>query len=216
MRTLFLAIFWPSLLLFYSGTAHAWSSYFELGTSLGKISNGNSFFGLTSGAESSNTGFCGSFSFYVPVTSPHNFFHFELGLQNRLTLVSIASPHKDLSMLTPNISMRFELYRFYVGGGYAPMTLVSSGGSGPSGLHPNTGTTAYFFEGGLIWRVVPELQIAATYAMEYGITAAGGSHSPSPATEYGLRFRFPLSPNAAAGDASSKFDGFRYPFGIMK
>lgn len=201
-------------MLFFSESALAWSTYMELGTSLGKITQGNRAFGLTSGADSSNLGFCGSVSFYVPVTSPRNFAHFELGIQNRMYFVSNSSPQYDLSMLTPNIAIRFELSRFYAGAGYAPMLLKST--EGVMSLKPSAGTTSYFMEAGAIWRVVPELQIALTYAMEYGIVSGGGDHSPSPATEYGLRFRFPLSPYSGAAEASSKFDGFRYPFGIMK
>ncbi len=124
--------------------------------------------------------------------------------------VSSTTPKLDLAMLSTNIAMRFEFYRFYVGGGYAPFTLA--GTSGPTSFHTNPTATTYFLEGGVIWRVVPELQIVATYAMEYGISPK----SPSPGTEYGLRFRFPISPYASAQDASGKFDGFRYPFGFMK
>ncbi len=136
--------------------------------------------------------------------------HFELGLQNRMYFVSTPSPQMDITMLTTNIAMRFELYRFFVGAGYAPFTLASA--SGPMSIHTNPNVTTFFLEGGAVWRVVPELQIVATYAMEYGATPK----SPSPGTEYGLRFRFPFSPYDSVGDASSKFDGFRYPFGIMK
>ena len=214
MRTLFLAIFWPALLLIHSETALAWSPYTELGTSLGKLSSFDQFFGLATSGTTSNMGFCGSFSFYMPVTSPRNFFHFELGLQNRMYFVSNTTPQMNLAMLTTNIAMRFELSRFFVGGGYAPFTLDSI--SGLSGLKRNSNVTSFFLEGGVIWRVVPELQIVATYAREYGILPGGGSRSPSPATEYGLRFRFPLSPYSSPSDASSKFDGFRYPFGFMK
>ena len=125
-----------------------------------------------------------------------------------------SSPQMDLAMTSTNIAMRFELYRFYVGGGYSPINLAST--SGPLKLHTNSNVTSFFLEGGLIWRVVPELQIVLTYAREYGIIPGGGAHSPTPGTEYGLRFRFPLSPYASVGDASGKFDGFRYPFGFMK
>ena len=110
-------------------------------------------------------------------------------------------------MFTPNIAARFEFWRFYVGGGYAPKVLID--------FKPYQGSTAYFMEGGLIWKVIPEFQIAATIALEYGIPASGGV-SPSPSTEYGLRFRFPLNPNDYSGGKGVNFDGFRYPFGIMK
>lgn len=124
--------------------------------------------------------------------------------------VSSSTPQLDITMLTTNIAMRLQFYRFFVGGGYAPFTLASS--SGPLAIHTNPNVSTFFAEGGVIWRVVPELQIVATYAMEYGVSPK----SPAPGTEYGLRFRFPLSPYESVGDASSKFDGFRYPFGIMK
>lgn len=207
MNALIRAVFWPALLLLQSQAAYAWSTYVELGAGLGKLSNVDSFFG-TSGAGNSNMGFCGGLSFYVPVTSPKNIFHFELGIQNRMYFVSTSS--QDLAMISSNIAARFEFYRFYVGAGYSPIHFAST--AGPLSLSVKPGASSFFGEGGLIWRVVPELQIVLSYAMEYGISPK----SPSPGSEYGLRFRFPLSPYSSVGDASSKFDGFRYPFGIMK
>ena len=212
MKTLFHAFFWSAFLLLSPKGVNA-SPYVELGTSLGKLSSYDQFFGQSTTGSSSNLGFCGSLSFYVPVTSPKNIIHLDLGLQNRMYFVSNSSPQTDLAMVSVNIAARIEFYRFFVGAGYAPLSLVST--SGPMSLHNNSGATSFFGEGGLIWRIVPELQVVATYAMEYG-TASSGSKCPSPASEYGLRFRFPLNPNASVGDASSKFDGFRYPFGFMK
>ena len=214
VRTLLLALIWPAILFLNTHPAHA-GAYGELGTSLGKISNGNTYFGLASGAESSNSGFMGSFNFYVPITPTRFPVQFQLGLANRLTLVSITNPQNNLSMLTSNIALRFEIaVRFYIGGGYSPLNLRST--DGPLKLMNNAGSTSYFYEVGLIWRVVPELQIAATYSLEYGLAAAGGSRSPSPASEYGLRFRFPLFPYDSKNAVGSSFDGFRYPFGFMK
>lgn len=213
MRTLLNAIFWPAIIFLHTESAFGWSAYFELGTSLGKLTSVDRFLGQST-AISSNLGFCGSFSAYLPVTSPQNIFHFELGLQNRMYFVSSSEPQMDIAALSVNLAARVQFYRFFVGAGYAPITLAST--SGPFGLHSNPNVTSYFLEGGAIWRVVPELQIVAVYAVEYGTIPGGGSKSPSPGTEYGLRFRFPFAPYDSVGDASSKFDGFRYPFGIMK
>jgi hypothetical protein len=208
VRTLFSAIFWPALLLFYSGSAHAWSTYVELGTSLGSLTTGGPAVGLPASTVT-NRGFCGGLSFFAPVTSPKNFFHFELGLQNRMYFLSDAAT-QNLALITTNLAVRFELYRLYVGGGYSPFAMTSI--NGPMSLKPASSHTSWFAEGGVIWRVVPELQIVAVFAEEFGLTPA----SPKPGTEYGLRFRFPLAPYSTVGDASSKFDGFRYPFGFMK
>jgi hypothetical protein len=189
--------------------------YGELGSSVGHISSGNTYFGLSSGAESSNLGFLGSFNFFVPISPPQWIAELQFGLANRLTLVSITNPEKNLSMFTSNIAFRLEFFkRIYVGAGYAPLNLRST--NGPLKLMNNSNSTSYYLESGLIWRVIPELQIAATYSLEFGITGSGGPHSPSPTSEYGLRFRFPLNPYESKNDASSSFDGFRYPFGFMK
>ncbi len=214
MRTIYLALFY--LVLALSSPCFALAGvYGELGSSVGKISSGNSYFGIPSGAESSNLGFIGSFNFFVPISPPQWIANLQFGLVNRLTLASITNPQKNLSMLTSNIAFRVELFkRFYVGAGYAPLNLRST--NGPLKLMNNPGSTSYYYEGGLIWRVIPELQIAATYSLEYGIPASGGPRSPSPVSEYGLRFRFPLDPYDSKNDASSSYDGFRYPFGFMK
>lgn len=204
------------MMLIYAISAQAGtgSAYTELGASLGHISSGDQYFGLSSGASSTNSGFAGSISLYVPVTPTRLPIHLDLGLQNRMYFLSIDTPQTNLAMLSTNVSARINLLsRFYVGGGYAPITFKST--NGPLGLRNNANVTSYFFEGGAIWRVVPELQIAATFAMEYGMTGSG-AQSPSPAREYGLRFRLPLFPYSSKEDASGKFDGFRYPFGFMK
>jgi hypothetical protein len=191
------------------------SAYGELGASFGKISTGDGYFGTSNSISSSNLGFCGSFNFYIPVTPSRYKVNLQLGLQNRLTLVSNPSPKLDLAMFTANMAFRVELSdRFYVGAGYGPFTLKST--NGLLNLMNNNGATSYFYEAGAIWRVVPELQISVTYSLEYGSPANGGSRSPSPASEYGLRFRFPLFPYESGSGSASDYDGFRYPFGFMK
>jgi hypothetical protein len=179
------------------------SPYIEAGTSLGTYTSGESLTEQTIGTP--GLGFVGSLSLYFPVTSLKNAMHFELGLQNRLNFVngSSASP----MVVTPNLSARFEFWRMFVGAGYAPIVLV--------GTRPMHGSTSYFFEGGLIWRVIPEFQICAAVGLEYGQPARGGT-SPSPGTEYGLRFRFPLDPKEFGSSRGVDFDGHRYPFGIMR
>ena len=111
VRTLFLAIFWPVLLLFHYENAHAWSSYIELGTSIGNLTSGGPAVGLPASTVTTK-GFCGGLSFFVPVTSPKNFFHFELGLQNRMYFVADTT-NKNLGLLTTNLAVRFEFYRLY-------------------------------------------------------------------------------------------------------
>lgn len=214
MRLRILAFFGLFFLLNTPLQSWGGSPYFELGSSLGKLTELDRYFGFTSTGTSSNLGFCGSFSFYVPITSPRNFFHFDLGLQNRMYFVSSTNPDYDLSLVTTNVALRLEISRFYIGGGYGPFTLVSQ--NGPLKLRTNPNVTSFFVEGGLIWRVVPELQIVATYAQEYGIIPGETNRSPSPASEYGLRFRFPLSPYSTPGGGAADYDGFRYPFGFMK
>ena len=116
--------------------------YFEAGTSVGSYSKGQNFFG--SANADSGSGFLGSFSFYVPVTSIRNFFHFDLGLQNRVFTTS-DSQGSPIAMGSSEISLRLEISRFYVGGGYAPITFVSN--TGLTGLHTNPGASGLSFRG---------------------------------------------------------------------
>ncbi len=178
------------------------------------MSNGGKYFGQNT-AQTTGTGFLGSFSFYAPVTSIRHFFHFDLGIQNRFLTTSGSADGAPLAMGSTDVGLRLEISRFYVGGGYAPFTYVSRPGEGLTSLHGNGGTHSYFFEAGGIWRIIPEFQIVATVAREYGLPLSGGT-SPSPISEYGLRFRFPLNPTENAHGNGVDFDGFRYPFGIMK
>jgi len=188
------------------------SVYIEAGTGLGSFVNGENFFGQTTAAKGS--GFLGSLSIYVPVTSEREFLHLDLGINNRF-MSATDSAGSPLALGSSEIGARLEISRAFVGGGYAPITYVGKPGDGLTSLHPNSGVTAYFLEVGAIWRVIPELQICAAYTVEHGVPSSG-SLSPSPLSEYGLRFRFPLNPAEHQGGKGVDFDGFRYPFGFMK
>ncbi len=199
-----------SLLLLALPSGAKASLYFEGGTAIGSFKNASGFFGQS---VASGTSFVGSFSAYVPVTREQNFMHFDLGLQTRMSTATSTSG-TALAMGSAHLGARIEIWRFYAGAGYSPITFVSNKGSGLLGMHTNPGTSSYFMEGGAIWRVIPELQIVAAMALEYGSGSSG--LSPSPLMEYGLRFRFPLNPKESGGVSESRFDGFRYPFGFMK
>ncbi len=198
--------------LLFNLSAWALNPYIEAGTSLGRMSGAGDFF-KDPAANSTGSGFVGSFSLYFPVTNERNFFHLDLGLQNRLNLNSTTAG-SSLAMASVNLGLRIEFSRFFVGAGYSPIDFTSKAGQGATSLQIYPGSRSYFLEGGVIWRVVPELQICAAYAVEFGQVA--GSRSPNPASEYGLRFRFPLNPHEGGGKSAVKFDGFRYPFGVMK
>jgi hypothetical protein len=199
-----------SLITYLAGFDARASPYFEVGTSLGSVSNGDAYFQQTAVSGSS---FVSSFNFYVPLTPVNYLAHVDLGLQNRLTSFTPANS-ESLAMASTNLAMRVEFWRFYAGGGYSPLTFLSSPGGGITGLHSYKGSSAYFWELGVIWRIIPEFQIALCYGRE-SVRPKGGGTSLS-SSEYGLRFRFPLSPKEGGSKGEVKFDGFRYPFGFMK
>ena len=176
------------------------------------MSGADKYFGQSE-AKDTGSGFVGSLGVYFPVNSDRNALQFQVGVQNRLSLNSTATG-ESLAMNTLNLAGRIELNRFFLGAGYSPFDFVSKAGSGVTSLHLNPGTHSYFLEGGVIWQVIPEFQIAAAYGLEFGSSPQGSG--PSPATEIGLRFRFPLFPREMGGRGSAKFDGYRYPFGLMK
>ena len=207
-RSLFLFIL---ALSFNLPHAKATTLYMEGGTSVGTLKNGDNFF-KTPGLGSTGLGFVGSLSAYLPITSQKRFAHFELGIQNRFSSMT-SKTGQSLDTMDPHLALRLEFWRFYVGVGYAPLTYYST--NGIMALKANQNTTAYFGETGIIWRVIPEFQIAATVALEYGSPKGGGT-SPSPISEYGLRFRFPINPKEYSGSHGAKLDGFRYPFGVMR
>ena len=204
MRSFTFLILLVSLLALHDASA---TLYFEAGTGLGRFSKADTFFGTS---VSSKSGFSGSFSAYYPITREQNFAHIDLGLQTRFTSTD-STAGNTLTLGSANLAARVEIWRFYGGAGYSPISFISKKGEGILGLHPYPSNSSYFLEGGAIWRVVPELQIVAAVSLEYGTKG-----SPSPMTEYGLRFRFPLSPKEGGSSKAAEFDGFRYPFGIMK
>jgi hypothetical protein len=186
------------------------ATYVEGGTALGSMKNAGNFF-QTANVGSSNEGFIGSLSVYTPVTNENRFFHFELGLQGRVTVATDTNTSKSLDMLSPNLAVRLQVSRLYVGAGYAPIVFGSTDGIGH--LRHITSAASDFIEGGIIWNLIPELQITANVGYEFGLPE--NSHVSPTISEYGLRFRFPINPHEGAAKGSS-YDGFRYPFGVMK
>jgi hypothetical protein len=195
-------------------TAQASGAYYEAGTSLGGFAAADPFFNQTAAAATSS-GFVGSLSVYVPVSKPNAFGRLQAGLQTRISTSTIEGTTDSLAMGSLHLGARLEIWRFYVGAGYSPFTWVSKPQQGVTSLHLNPGFSSYMGEAGLIWRVIPEFQIAACFGVEYGL-GRGGIQSPLPVTEYGLRFRFPFNPKEGNSGSGVDFDGFRYPFGVMK
>ncbi|NDF14742.1 hypothetical protein EB061_05405 [bacterium] len=197
-----------ALLAFWLPMAGA-SLYLEAGTGLGNMSSGDTFFG-TPTANTSN--FSASFAAYSPVTPPSSIGHIALGLHARATSGAAASG-TALSFGSANLSLRAEFWRFFAGAGYSPISYISKKGSGFLGLKGQRESCSYFIETGAIWRVIPEFQIIGAVSLETGLTQS--VKSPL-ITEYGLRFRFPLDPKERPSGGGQSFDGYRYPFGIMK
>lgn len=195
-------------------TAQATGAYYEAGTSLGGFAAADSFFNQPSAAATSG-GFVGSLSVYVPVSRPNALGRLQAGLQTRISTSTTEGTNDALAMGSLHLGARLEIWRFYVGAGYSPWTWVSKPQQGVTSLHLNPGFSSYMAEAGLIWRVIPEFQIAACFGVEYGL-GRSGIQSPLPVTEYGLRFRFPFNPKEGNTGEGVKFDGFRYPFGVMR
>jgi hypothetical protein len=197
-------------LLFLLGLQTAGAAlYFEAGTGIGSLSSGDSYFGVPT-AQTSN--FSASFSAYTPVTRQYPLGHIAMGLHSRATAGSAVSG-TSLAFGSFNLALRVEFWRFFVGAGYSPISYISKSGEGFLGLKGRRESCSYFIETGAIWRVIPEFQIIAAFSLETGLTQA--VRSPI-ITEYGLRFRFPLSPKESTSGSGRSFDGYRYPFGIMK
>lgn len=190
------------------------SLYWEGDFHLNSMTRAGNYF-QQSAADKTAMGFGVAFGIFLPVTSERRFFHFELGLLDRLTKSSTSGANSSpLAMNTLNVGMRFEFWRFFVGGGYGFFNMVSKSGSGTSGLRAYSGASSYYFEGGVIWRVIPEFQIVLDGSAEFGKISSG--ISPAPSLNYGLAFRFPFNPKEGGSSKSVQFDGFRYPFGFMK
>ena len=198
--------------LFLAVEAHA-GMYTDAGFGLASMSGGAKYF-QQPGADQASGGFAASFGLYVPTFFRRSPIHVDLGIVDKLTTASISSTGGSLAMNTVNFAVRVEVWRIYVGGGYGFYDMVSRPDSGITSLHGYAGTHSYFMEAGLIWRVIPEFQIAGGVSLEFGLPSGGTS--PSPTTDYGLHFRFPLFPSEDAKSRGVDFDGFRYPFGFMK
>lgn len=187
------------------------AAYTELQTGFGIIQTPDQFFNTTN-AGSTGLGFSGGLHFYFePLQS--KFLSWHIGLANRLTLGTSSNTSQALAMGSHHIATRLEFGRFFIGGGYAPFTWA--GTDGITSLKPNSGASSYFLEAGAIWRVVPEFFICAVVSYEFGMPASLAINPSSAiASEYGLRFRFPLSIGRERKQ-DFEWDGWRYPFGVM-
>jgi hypothetical protein len=185
------------------------SNYLEFGLGVATFKKADSYFGTS---VSNAGGFAGNFSAYWPILYLGDLARMDLGFQTRISCASDTSGG-SLSFASTNLSTRIEFWRFFIGAGASPITFYNTQSKGILGLHPYPGTLSYFLEGGAFWRVAPEFQIIASAALESASASSG--LSPSPITEFSLRFRFPLNPKESTSRGAG-FDGYRYPFGIMK
>ena len=196
------------LLLGLGSASHA-APYFEFGLGVATFKKADAYFGTS---VSNAGGFAGNFSAYWSSAYLGNLARIDLGFQNRISCATDTSGG-SLTFGSMNLATRIEFWRFFAGAGVSPITFYNTQSKGILGLHPYPGTYSYFVEGGAFWRVAPEFQIIASAALE--TASVSSTVSPSPITEFSLRFRFPLDPKESSGRGSS-FDGYRYPFGIMK
>ncbi len=194
---------------FWTVSARA-SPYFEFGLGAANLKNAGGYFGTPA---SGTLGFAGNLSGYYPVTRTSGIARVDLGIQGRLSNTTSVSGN-TLTFGSMNLATRLEFWRFFVGAGYSPVSFFNTNDMGILGLHRRPGGSSYFAEGGVFWRVIPEFQILFTGALEVGNSPSGAS--PSPITEYSIRFRFPFQPKDSGVGKKSDFDGYRYPFGIMK
>lgn len=203
-------IFAFSILILAPLPAHAFGIYTDFGFGIGTLKNGANYFNQPT-ADGSHSSTVINGGLYYPVLEKALIL--DLGLMDRLTYSSTSSG-SSLGMNTVNVGARLEFARFFVGAGYGVFDMVSSAGS--SSPHAYSGVHSHFFEGGVIWRVIPEFYITLSAGLEYA-SPTGGT-SPSPSSDYGIHFRFPLYPSERpkSGSKSVEFDGFRYPFGFMK
>lgn len=198
------------LLFFIPTGSQAGSFYIETGFGLNLIQNGTSFFSSPSG--STGMGFGTSMGFIQNFSSNNAFLQLHIGVK---TLLNANSGDSDqLTMMSVYPLVRFEFPRFYFGVGVTPLAYGSASSSAfdLTGLR-KSGTLAYYFEGGLLWRVTHFFHIAFEGSTQFVKT--GGATSPAPAIQglFQMRFFLPFS-DTTPGGGRERPDGWRYPFGI--
>ncbi len=134
-----------------------------------------------------------------------------LGL--RQTYIS-ASRDQITYAYTPTYAFfRLESPRFYFGGGATPIVfrqISTPQVGGAFALAP--GAIALEGEFGLLWRVVPFFHIALESSAHF--VQSGGGLSPKPALLGGIQFRIFMTSDLPEGRSRTKYDGWRYPFGL--
>ena len=190
-----------------SSRDHIW----EFGGGLSSASGASKFFdGKTAQSLSGGT------TLYLGIAPCiyHSWFRFYLGGQTRMSMFSGAS----IFSISPYTELGF--WRLYFGAGYTPFVYQNAAGSYTR--HP--GTSATFFQGGLILPITPEisLNLVASYETASVPSGAAGSASvtsPTSLMTYGLGFRLYFGGGPAFGSGSGgggKFRGYRYPMGFGK
>ncbi|MCM0605308.1 MAG: hypothetical protein KA715_04400 [Xanthomonadaceae bacterium] len=200
--------------------ANATTLYLEVGPGLSTIANSGSIFnGAFTGGD---LAFSTNVVFAYDSGGPLAPFSFHAGVRGQYLSGLSGTRFGNLLAVYPMV--RFEFFRFYFGGGIAPLAMYRvSTAPGLDSLNAVTGGLPFFIEGGLEWKMIPDFHLI------FGATAhgavAGTGLAMFPSYEFSMQFRFlfniggPSASSASTGASKSgpgKWDGWRYPFGIGK
>lgn len=209
LRVSFLFLF---LFLGVPVASHAGGFYYEFGGGPSTFTGAQGLYGPTAPGET-RFGFGANLLFAINLAdSGQTLLQTHVGVKQ----VFITASQDDTSLIyAPTyFLMRFETPRFYVGGGITPIVFKSmttkqvAGSLGLAG-----GAIAGMAEAGLLWKVVPFFYIALEGSAHMARSSVG--MGPKPALVGTIQFRVFLSDNEdEKNKRRSKFDGWRYPFGL--
>jgi hypothetical protein len=191
--------------------AEAASYYFEAGVGQSLIHKSAALFGDSTPAHTSRD-LATNFTFAFDLSSPRSFSSVHFGLQHQY-----ASAFKDetfYSFQTVGPIFRIEYYFFYLGAGFSPLVLSSSGNTPQYLYGPTSGAFAATTEAGLVWRVVPFFHILGRAGAQAIRTNDG--IGPLPAWNVTFQMRFLYGERKEPPQRRQEHQGWRYPFGIER
>jgi len=192
--------------------------YVETGIGAGKMLKAAQFFGAGA-PDSPSLSLAFSATLGFNLSSASSLVQLHLGMQYRtITGREGDAPSTEYVFQSIYPMFRMETPRFYFGGGITPLAARQI--NTPPGMSfirfDHASGLAVLAQVGLLWRVYPEFFLALEGSAQ-GFRTSGGDLSPFPTIEASLNLRFLFGDGdrgAGSASSSSRYDGWRYPFGL--
>lgn len=207
-------------------TAQAGDIYVDAGLGVSTLWAAGSAFGNATMTATQNLTFGGALALIYNISADADPLQFQVGVTGRYSNGFDPTALTFNTLLTPYLTLRIDFQnRFYIGFGASTLTFRRSNGAfGFDGLQLTSVPIAAMGQFGIEWWVAPFFALNLEGTLETMSITGATTLSPLPAISGLISMRFPLGlfgnggggsgRGGSRGRSRTKFDGWRYPFGI--